>query len=131
MHNIIMITEVHIIPSDVFVSTPGGSASVSCFSTHEIVDIEWLVNGTRFDNNLGPNVMSQFSSSVRTGRLDFVNLPLNYNGTSVQCIAELDSGELTSSSIILLIQGLIIVHVYHAVKCISMLIIMCITRRVL
>ena len=108
---------VAVFPPDQLISTPGGSASFNCYSLNAgssaedtIISTNWLVNGTRLDFlNLGENVTTRFNEEFNTGRLDFDNLPMTYNGTRIQCIATFHSGiTLTSTgATLLLIQGLL------------------------
>lgn len=56
-------------------------------STDEITDVEWVLNGSTYLENLG-NVIPEFSD-IGNGRgvLTFMRVPLEYNATTVQCMA--------------------------------------------
>ena len=98
---------VQIVPSDTFVSTPGGVATFLCHSIDpslEIDRVQWLVNGSLFEElDLGLNVTSTFSRDVQVGRLEFSNLPLEYNMTRIQC--RVNRILISNGVTLLLIQG--------------------------
>ena len=82
------------------------------------IQYQWLVNGTRLeDHNLGDGV--DVVNTIATSVLSFVNIPVEYNDTTIQCISNFTSGDqeriLYSSSAILLVQGedkLLALYVY-------------------
>lgn len=91
---------------------PSSNVSFTCVPSdndHRITSIEWLLNGMTQSTNLS-NVRILFSMAVNgVGVLKFINTPLEYNGTTVQCVADLDpprSRQDSSSTVAtLLIQG--------------------------
>ncbi len=78
------------------VTTPGLAVPFICESINSdgLQQFHWLVNGTRLqDLNLSDRVDDYVSH--RTGVLIFLNVSAEYNGTSIQCIANFTSGEIT------------------------------------
>ena len=70
-----------------------------------IQQYHWLVNGTRLEDlNLGDRVQDFMTRT--TGSLLFMNIPEEYNNTTIQCKATLTSGEIIySNNATLLVQG--------------------------
>ena len=89
------------------VSYVGGRASYDCFGGGVIVDVQWLVNGTRVEDlNLGDDVVVEFSLAREEGDLLFRNIPAEYNETTIQCRANYSSEtSSTSGTVTLLLQG--------------------------
>ncbi len=86
---------------------PGDDATFTCIysSIFDVIEqFQWLVNGTRLED------LNQ-TEGIRTennifGHLHFTNIPVEYNGTTIQCIIDFASGESTPSNhAMLLIQG--------------------------
>ena len=83
----------------------GAEAVFTCFNGRDIVSVQWLVNGT-LDDGLNMNMMSEFGQISRVGNLLIHDVPMEYNGTTIQCRANSSSGSITYSNIItLLVQG--------------------------
>ena len=86
------------------VSYVGARATITC-SESDIVNVQWLVNGT-LDDGLNMNVVSDFSPITHLGHLLFREVLMEYNGTTIQCRANSSSGSITYSNIItMLVQG--------------------------
>ncbi len=70
-----------------------------------IQQYHWLVNDTQLEDlNLGDRV--QVVESRSTGILSFINIPEEYNDTTIQCETTLTSGEIIySNNAILSVQG--------------------------
>ena len=83
-----------------------GAEAVFTCNVGDIYDtVQWLVNGT-LDDGLNMNIVSEFSQITRVGNLLFRYVPMEYNGTTIQCRANSSSGDITHSIIItLLVQG--------------------------
>lgn len=91
-----------------FVSFPGGSAQFTCqaLPLNQMISFRWYLNGTQFDNlNLTKfNVKSQFEFGI--GSLRFTDIPIEFNGTRVQCeIMQTSSQSLISGIVSLSLQG--------------------------
>ena len=82
-------------------SVPGGRAQFQCSAT----GVQWLVNGTALQDLDTTNIMESFSDIVMAGFLTFVDLPLEYNMTSVACIYTSSTAMMTSNTEYLFIQG--------------------------
>ena len=90
-------------PSNEIVSIPGGSASYTCTTsvvTNEMIaSVQWLVNGTIFEE-------LQLDNVTATRVLMFSMISMDYNNTSIRCRATLASGSVKTSNVsMLLIQG--------------------------
>lgn len=91
-----------------------GSATYTCsflsaVAGNEIVNIQWLVNGTLLDDlNLTISVETGFDSNFGIGILTLTGLPLEYNMTTIGCNGEFNTGRFVSTKIdssLLLVQG--------------------------
>ena len=84
-------------------ATPHGNVSFLCTSlTGTITGVQWLVNNMTLEDIDNTDITSEFSNQFRgIGSLDFTNIPLAYNGTTITCIAP---GEEEDTALIL-IQG--------------------------
>ena len=83
----------------------GARAIFICSYGEDIVSVQWLLNGT-LDDGLNMNVVSDFSQISRVGNLLIHDVPMEYNGTTIQCRANSSSGSITYSNIItMLVQG--------------------------
>ena len=65
--------------------------------------MQWLINGTLLENLNLSNVNARFSRGV--GRLEISRIPLEYNGTTIQCIANFENRNEPSNILTLLVQG--------------------------
>ena len=105
---IISIFVVSVIP-DEYVSTPGGNAFFFCQTSGvSVVDVQWLVNGTELDSLNLTNVTStlETAGTRKQGSLVFTQIPVEYNTTTVNCIAMTMNENLTAAqNSTLLIQG--------------------------
>ena len=97
--------------SAVIVSYPGGPATFQCVSTStKTVDIKFIVNGSLFGSLTLENVTQRLLRGdmglARAGTLRFVDLPVEYNNTDLQCRAEFSMGPPEISTlVVLLLQG--------------------------
>ena len=73
-------------------------------SSHTALSVQWLVNGTLLENSRLVNVFQQYNGRSKTGELYF-DLPLEHNVTTIQCIYNFASGNVSSETITLLLQG--------------------------
>ena len=87
-----------------------GNASFRCLPVSvdsNIVSIQWLMNGSATLTNeaiASGNAVVVFEIGI--GLLDVINVPLELNGTSIQCHCLLTSGtNFTTEPAILLLQG--------------------------
>ncbi len=70
-----------------------------------IQQFQWLVNGTRLEDNDQRDGIEEHMTRT-TGILTFLNVPVEYNDTTIQCIAIFTSGEIMySNNATLLVQG--------------------------
>ena len=100
-----VIVYVFLVLSGPTVSYVGARATFICSGGGDIVNIQWLLNGT-LDDGLNMNVVSEFGQISRVGNLLIRNVLMEYNGTTIQCRANSSSGSITYSNIItLLVQG--------------------------
>ncbi len=84
---------------------PGGMSTFVCQSINsgDIQQFQWLVNGTQLESTEG--IRATVQSNI-IGILSFNNIPVEYNGTTIQCIVTLTSGEtISSNNAALLVQG--------------------------
>ena len=65
--------------------------------------MQWLINGTQLENLNLSNVNAMFSNGV--GRLEIFHIPLEYNDTTIQCIANFGNRNEPSNILTLLVQG--------------------------
>ena len=65
---------------------------------------QWLVNGTLLENSRLVVVFQHYNSRTKTAVLSF-NLPLEHNVTTIQCIYNFVSENVSSETITLLLQG--------------------------
>ena len=80
----------------------GGNEAFSCTSTLGTT-VEWVVNGTLLEEPYPVGVTAE--SFTTGGNLNFNNVPLDYNGTSVQCIATTGGNVRRTNIGTLLVQG--------------------------
>ena len=87
------------------VITPGLTAPFLCqvINNSGLRQFHWLLNGTRLENL---NLRVDAYKSRNVGVLSFLNVTVEYNDTTIQCIANFTSGEIFCSNIAtLLVQG--------------------------
>ena len=89
------------------VIVPGGETTFTCIHTSVIGVIEqfqWLVNGTRLED-LNQTDRIEAENNI-IGHLHFINIPVEYNSTTIQCIIDFTSGEsIPSNNATLFVQG--------------------------
>ena len=86
------------------VYAPGVKVTYICTDiTLNVVGMQWLINATQLGNLNLSNVNTRFSRGV--GRLEISRTPLEYNGTTIQCIANFEDRNDLSNILILLVQG--------------------------
>ena len=94
---------------DKYVSTPGGRAVFTCLAPGvSVVDVQWLVNGTELERLNLTNVtpILETAGTIKRRRLVFTQIPVEYNTTTVNCIAMTMNENLTAiQNSTLLIQG--------------------------
>ena len=87
------------------VGVPGDRFGFVCTNpSRTVLSIRWLVNGTLLENSELENVFLEFNSRSKTADLSF-NLPLEHNVTTIQYIGNFASGNVSSETITLLLQG--------------------------
>ena len=100
------------------VTTLGGMHTFDCRSiNNDVQQYQWLVNGTELQElNLTDGVIMTEDNDV-IAFISFNNITMKYNGTTIQCIANLTSGEIIpSNNATLLVQGeSIIIFIDHAI----------------
>ena len=95
-----------VVPGQHFVSYPGGNATFTCINLG-IDNVQWLVNETEFESLTLENVWQDFVSLPLggvVGTLAFVDIPLEYNMTRIQCRVN-RTDETSDQSPILILQG--------------------------
>ena len=80
----------------------GDNGFFTCTSTI-IITVEWLVNGTLLEEPYPMGVTTE--SFTIGGSLIFNNVTLDYNGTTVQCIANTNGNVRGTNIGTLLVQG--------------------------
>ena len=92
------------------VSYVGADPVFTCQTGDDIMSVQWLLNGT-LDDGLNMNVVFDFSQTSHVGSLLIRDVPMEYNGTTIQCRANSSSGSITYSNITtMIIQGWLIIH---------------------
>ena len=81
----------------------GGVEGFTCVSTPGTT-VEWLVNGTLLKEPYPSGVRSELAGRVG-GSLIFENVPLEYDGTIVQCKATINGFITNTNNGTLLVQG--------------------------
>ena len=77
----------------------------ACFDpSRAALSIQWLVNGTLLENSRLVNMFREYNDRSKTADLSF-DLPLEHNLTTIQCIGNFASENVSSESITLLLQG--------------------------
>ena len=91
------------------VSTPGDQFDFHCLDTSlTALGVQWLVNGTLLENSTLEIVFQHYSNISKTADLSF-NLPLEHNVTTIQCIINFGSENVSSEINTLLLQGQFII----------------------
>ena len=87
------------------VGIPGDNFTFLCTDlSRTALSVQWLVNGTLLENSRLENVFQEYNNRTKTADLSF-NLPLEYNVTTIQCIYNFASENVSSETITLLLQG--------------------------
>ena len=68
------------------------------------LSVQWLVNGTLLENGTLVNMFQEFNTRSKTADL-FFDLPLKHNFTTIQCIYNFVSENVSSETFTLLLQG--------------------------
>lgn len=81
------------------VIAPGSLAVYTCSSAN-VVDMEWLLNGTQVETHNIPGVTIHLIQSASISRLvlTITDVVMQNNGTSIQCVATFSSGCPPSAS---------------------------------
>ena len=101
LETLISLRTVTILPS-------GGDPIYNCGSSlGTITSVQWLINGTLFEDLNLTNVETEFSDLSRQGTLVFSDISLEpHNNTIIQCRATFNNGETVySNNSTLLVQG--------------------------
>ena len=89
-------------------SVPGNSVAYTCLtaSGEEIVSVQWFINGSLYDESC-PNINASFVSELNLGILEFINLPVIFNMTTISCAATFSSQRTINArrESLLVIQG--------------------------
>ena len=87
------------------VSIPGDECGFHCFDTSlTALSVQWLVNGTPLENSTLVIVFQHYSNISKTADLS-LNLHLEDNGTTIQCVVNFSTKNVLSETITLLLQG--------------------------
>ena len=88
------------------VGIPGDNFGFLCSdqSLTALTSVQWLVNGTLLENSRLENVFQHFDNISKTADLSF-DLPLEHNVTTIQCIGNFVSENVSSETFTLLLQG--------------------------
>ena len=112
---------VFVVPSSMSVSTPGGSASFNCISStfERFSSVNWFVNGSSVEALNNSDITEYFFGESGTGTLEFSNIPEEYNGTTIQCRAQLGTQNFSSTTTVLLLQGVFTMYAVTMIyKCV-------------
>ena len=105
------------------VGVPGDNFDFVCFDpSRTALNIQWLVNGTLLENSRLVNVFQEYNNRSKTADLSF-NLPLEHNVTTIQCIGNFASENVSSESITLLLQGQLLLELLYSLYSIIIIII--------
>ena len=87
------------------VGIPGDNFGFLCTDpSHTALSVQWLVNGTLLENSRLEIVFQEFNNRSKVADL-FFDLPLEHNVTTIQCIYNFASGNVSSEAITVLLQG--------------------------
>ena len=91
----------------------GEFAAFSCTTQAPVSSVQWIVNGSLLENINLNTVISPFPTGEA---LQILNVPLHFNGTTIQCDVNFTDGTDAASNIaILIVQG-IKFHYYYTVS---------------
>lgn len=79
------------------VITPGSLAVYTCSSAN-VVEVKWFLNGTRVETHNIPGIIIRQTESASLLVFTITDVVVQYNGTSIQCVAKFDSGCPPSAS---------------------------------
>ena len=80
----------------------GSDVNFQCFIPSIFTNWQWMINGTMFESLNLMDVMEVSEGAL----LKFLDIPLEYNGTTVQCTLTGPNGQSLSSTVgTLLVQG--------------------------
>ena len=100
----IMNVGVNLFPSKT-VGVPGDNFAFFCSDpSRTALSVQWLVNGTLLENGTLVNVFQEYNDRSKTADL-FFDLPLEHNVTTIQCIRNFASENVSSKTITVLLQG--------------------------
>ena len=95
------------------IGIPGDNFAFLCINpSRTALSVQWLVNGTLLENSRLVNVFQEFNNGSKTADLSF-DLPLEHNLTTIQCIGNFVSGNVSSETITLLLQGQLLLELYY------------------
>ena len=87
------------------VGIPGENFDFLCTNTPRTgLSVQWLVNGTLLENSGLENVFQHFDNVSKNADLSF-DLPLEHNVTTIQCVVNYASENVSSETVTLLLQG--------------------------
>ena len=96
---------VDIFPSETVVGIPGDNFHFICSNpSRTALSVEWLVNGTLLENSRLVIGLQSYKNKSKTADLSF-DLPLEHNVTTIQCIGNFATENVSSETITLLLQG--------------------------
>ena len=96
---------VDILPSEDVVGIPGDRPLFICKDpSNTALSLQWLVNGTRLENSGLVNVYQAYDRRYTVAYL-FFDLPLEHNVTTIQCIGNFASENVSSETVTLLLQS--------------------------
>ena len=75
----------------------GQLAAFPCLATQQISSVQWIVNGSALEDPTMDTSIST-SSAPSGGTLTFLNVPLHYSGTTVQCVLTFPDATTSSSN---------------------------------
>ena len=87
------------------VGVPDDNFAFFCYDLSRTASsVQWLVNGTLLENSTLMNVYHEFNTRSKSAELYF-DLPLEHNVTTIQCIYNFASEDVSSETITVLLQG--------------------------
>ena len=87
------------------VGIPGDTIAFLCIDpSRTALSVQWLVNRTLLENSRLVNVFQEFNISQQSADLSF-DLSVEHNVTTIQCIFNFASENVSSETITLLLQG--------------------------
>ena len=95
---------VNIFPSKT-VCIPGDRIPFFCSDpSRTAMSVKWLVNGTLLENS-GLEIVFQYFDNITKRATLIFDLPLEHNVTTIQCIYNFASENVSSETVTLLLQG--------------------------